>query len=197
YWSQALGEAVKGELTGSVLELVPFDVITWGDWKKLYPDTLVLSTETGHARAYGVDPYGDYYTNPNLFFPVENKDDRLHLKEIVIGFYLGKEYKAYTQRDIEAEIIISDSVGGVPLVLVSLYEQNMRAFERTINGDTLDFESIDGMMVDLQTGSTWNYTGLAVSGDYTGEQLRRLPIQPGFWFEWAAFHPDTQLYGDY
>ncbi|RNJ80627.1 MAG: DUF3179 domain-containing protein, partial [Nitrosopumilus sp. B06] len=74
YWSQALGEAVKGELTGSVLELVPFDVITWGDWKKLHPDTLVLSTETGHARAYGVDPYGDYYTNPNLFFPVENKD---------------------------------------------------------------------------------------------------------------------------
>ena len=30
YWSQALGLAVKGELTGYQLDLVPFDVITWG-----------------------------------------------------------------------------------------------------------------------------------------------------------------------
>ena len=41
YWSQALGMAVTGELTGYKLDLVPFDVITWGDWKTLHPDTLV------------------------------------------------------------------------------------------------------------------------------------------------------------
>ena len=35
YWSQALGLAVKGELTGTQLNLIPFDVITWGDWKEL------------------------------------------------------------------------------------------------------------------------------------------------------------------
>ncbi|RNJ79141.1 MAG: DUF3179 domain-containing protein [Nitrosopumilus sp. H8] len=195
YWSQALGEAVKGELTGRSLELVPFDVITWGDWKTMYPDTLVLTTETGHVRSYATDPYGDYYTEPRLFFPVEHRDDRLHQKEIIIGFHLGDVYKAYRQADIEAESVINDSVGGVPLVLASMYEQNMRVFERTVDGKILDFDDTGGAMVDSQTGSEWNYDGLAVSGDYIGEQLRRMPIQPGFWFEWVAFHPGTQLYG--
>ena len=26
---------------------------------------------------------------------------------------------------------------------------------------------------------------------YEGEQLKRIPMEPGFWFEWVAFHPDT------
>ena len=39
YWSQALGTAIKGELTGEQLEIIPFDVITWGDWKVLHPDS--------------------------------------------------------------------------------------------------------------------------------------------------------------
>jgi len=61
YWSQALGMAVKGELSGYQLNLVPFDVITWKDWKLLHPETLVLTTDTGYIRSYATDPYGSYY----------------------------------------------------------------------------------------------------------------------------------------
>ena len=81
YWSQALGLAVKGELTGTQLNLVPFDVITWGDWKELHPDTLVLTTDTGHLRSYATDPYGNYYTEPRIMFPVEYSDDRIIQKK--------------------------------------------------------------------------------------------------------------------
>jgi len=28
-----------------------------------------------------------------------------------------------------------------------------------------------------------------------GTQLTRMPMDPGFWFEWVAFHPETQVYG--
>jgi hypothetical protein len=27
-----------------------------------------------------------------------------------------------------------------------------------------------------------------------GRQLSRLPFDEGFWFEWAAFHPETEIY---
>ena len=27
-----------------------------------------------------------------------------------------------------------------------------------------------------------------------GMQLKRMPIEPGFWFEWVAFHPQTLVY---
>ena len=49
----------------------------------------------------------------------------------------------------------------------------------------------------MQTNSEWNYDGLSISGpEYLGEQLDRLPIEPGFWFEWVAFHHETLVYGD-
>ena len=196
YWSQALGMAVKGELSGYQLNLIPFDVITWGDWKSLHPETLVLSTDTGHIRSYATDPYGNYYTEPRIMFPVEHNDDRLHPKEIIIGFSHDDIYKAYKQKNIESKIIINDFVGETPVMLVSLFSENSRAFERTIGDQILDFVYADGKIFDTQTNSEWNYDGLSISGEYEENQLKRMPIEPGFWFEWVAFHPSTELFGD-
>ena len=196
YWSQALGMAVTGELSGYRLNLIPFDVITWGDWKKLHSDTLVLTTDTGHIRSYSSDPYGNYYTEPRIMFPVDHSDDRMHPKEIILGFNQGNVYKAFKQNDIESSTVINDSVDTVPILLVSLFSQNSRAFERTIDDIVLDFEYDGRKIVDTQTNSEWNYDGLAISGEYEGKKLERMPIEPGFWFEWVAFHPETLIYGD-
>ena len=196
YWSQALGMAVKGELSGYQLNLIPFDVITWGDWKSLHPETLVLTTDTGHIRSYATDPYGSYYSEPRIMFPVEHSDDRLHPKEIIIGFSQDDVYKAYKQNDIESNIIINDFIGETPVMLVSLFSENSRAFERTIDDQILDFVYTDGKIFDAQTNSEWNYDGLSISGEYEENQLKRMPIEPGFWFEWVAFHPNTELFGD-
>jgi hypothetical protein len=35
---------------------------------------------------------------------------------------------------------------------------------------------------------------LAVSGELEGTQLERIVHEPIFWFAWAAFHPNTNLY---
>ena len=61
-----------------------------------------------------------------------------------------------------------------------------------ITGSICFFE--DGKILDVQTNSEWSYDGLSISGDYEGEQLERMPIEPGFWFEWVAFHPQTLVY---
>ncbi|MDH3278955.1 MAG: DUF3179 domain-containing protein [Nitrosopumilus sp.] len=195
YWSQALGIAVKGELAGYQLGLIPFDVITWGDWKKLHPDTKILTTDTGFLRSYATDPYGNYYTEPRIMFPVEHSDNRMHPKEIIIGFVENGFSKAYKQNDIESEILINDFIGETPVMLISLFSENSRAFERIINNDVLDFVYADGKILDIQTNSEWNYDGLSISGELEGEHLKRMPIKPGFWFEWVAFHPETLIYG--
>ena len=196
YWSQALGLAVKGELTGHELDLVPFDVITWGDWKELYPDTLVLTTDTGHIRSYATDPYGNYYTEPRIMFPVEHSDDRLHPKEIILGFEEDGVYKAFRQSDAESHVVINDIIGDSSVLVVSLYSENARAFDRTVDGQILSFEydADSDKIFDTLTNSEWNYEGLAVSGDYAGTQLQRIVYSPGFWFEWVAFHPDTLVF---
>ena len=196
YWSQALGQAVVGELAGERLEIVPFDVIAWRDWKSLHQDTLVLSTDTGHIRAYNADPYEDYFASDRVIFPLTNRDGRLPPKAVILGFESGGEYKAYSQQDVESMRIINDHVSGKPILLASMYKDNARAFERTIGGQVLEFVYEDGRILDAGTRSEWNYDGVAVSGDYAGQSLNRIGFSPGFWFEWAAFHPETQLYGD-
>ncbi len=196
YWSQALGMAVKGELSGYQLNIIPFDVITWGDWKTLHSDTLVMTTDTGHIRSYATDPYGSYYTEPRIMFPVDYSDDRMFPKEIILGFNQDDIYKAYKQNDIESNIILNDSIGEIPVMLVSLFSQNSRAFERTIDDQILDFVYVDNKITDTLTNSEWNYDGLSISGKYEGKQLERIPIEPGFWFAWVAFHPETLVFGD-
>lgn len=196
YWSQAIGTAVVGQLSGHVLDTVSFDIISWGDWKGLYPDTMVLTTDTGHARAYGVDLYDSYYTDRRVIFPIEHRDDRLHPKEIILGFNINGVSKAYPQGIVESETLVNDAIGDTPILLVSLFSGNARAFDRTASSQVLDFEYSDSRITDTASGSVWNYDGMAVSGPLQGQQLSRLPIEPGFWFEWAAFHPQTLLHGD-
>ncbi len=193
YWSQALGLAIKGDLTGHKLKIIPFDVMRWGDWKIIQQDSVVLTTDTGHVRAYGVDPYGNYYDNSQIIFPVENNDDRMHPKEIILGFEYNKMYKAYKQTDVEDFGTINDNVSDLSVLLVSFYSGNARAFDRMVNGEELIFKK-DGIHLMDQTGSKWDRDGIAISGIYEGQQLQRLGFGPGFWFEWAAFHPDTEVY---
>ena len=168
----------------------------WGDWKSIYPDTLVLSTDTGHSRAYGVDPYGSYYTDPNIWFPVNHRDDRMQLKDVVVGMKVGGTYKAYRQADVESQGIINDDIGDVGVLLLSEYTGNTRVFDRSLGNLTLTFGHNGTVLTDAETGSEWNYEGVAVAGELAGEQLVRLSIWPGFWFEWAAFHPETLVYDD-
>lgn len=95
-WSQILGEAILGEATGEKLAIIPADTIKLGQWKSRYPDTKVLSRDTGAIRAYGVDPYGDYYTSAGTIFPTDaDGDDRLHPKTLVIGVEINGKFKAY------------------------------------------------------------------------------------------------------
>ena len=195
YWSQGLGLAIRGELTGLSLKIIPFDVISWGDWKKLHPDSVVLTTNTGHIRAYGVDPYGDYYTDPRIIFPVEHKNDTFHPKEIVLGFQEGSVYKAYPQANVESSVVINDQVNDKPILLVSLYSGNARAFDRMLDGEILEFAYKNNKIVDTKTNSEWNYDGVAISGELAGAKLTRLGFNPSFWFEWVAFHPQTLVYG--
>lgn len=195
-WSQAMAQGIVGKLAGVKLQRIPYDVAYWKEWKELYPDSKVLSTDTGSPRPYGADPYGDYYTNGDILFPVSNTDDRLGLKAIVVGFENNGQYKAYKLQEIEDKKVINDQVNGKPITLFSLYPFMARAYDPVVDGQTLEFSNNtkDQNFVDKQTSSLWNFEGKAISGQMKEKQLTRLPFDEGFWFEWVAFHPKTELY---
>lgn len=59
-------------------------------------------------KLYSTDPYGDYYTNSELLFPISNQDDRLGLKETIVGLEDDGLYKAYKLHDVEDKKVIND-----------------------------------------------------------------------------------------
>jgi len=115
YWTQIDGLAVVGELTGIKLKSVSIDTVVWRDWKIAHPDSEVLSQDTGFSRSYGRDPYGNYYENSFLMFPVENEDDRIHPKTVVFGIEVNGKYRAYKEDDLLKNPVIEDSVDGISI----------------------------------------------------------------------------------
>jgi hypothetical protein len=199
-WSQAMAEGIVGKYAGTKLERVPFDIAYWKEWKQLYPDSKVLSRDTGSNRPYGADPYGDYYTNSDVLFPVSNKDGRLNLKEIVVGLENKGQYKAYKLQEIENKKVINDQVDGKSITLFSLYPFMIRAYDPVVEDGVekivlqFDYNAENNKFIDKQTGSEWNFEGKAISGQMKGKQLTRIAFDEGFWFEWVAFHPKTEIY---
>ena len=110
YWSQLEGMAIVGELSGTKLKLVPIDTVVWRDWKNEHPNSEVLDQRTGFRRSYGTDPYGGYYEDSYLMFPVENRDDRIHPKSVIFGVELEGDFKAYQEKDLEELNTIEDTV---------------------------------------------------------------------------------------
>ncbi len=117
YWTQIDGLAIVGKLTGTKLNAISIDTVTWGEFKELNPNAEILSQDTGYSRSYGKDPYGNYYENSFTLFPVENEDDSVHPKTVVFGINVGETYKAYREEDLISEGTITDKIGGVNVKL--------------------------------------------------------------------------------
>ncbi len=196
-WSQLLGEAVEGEMIGTKLEFLPSWMMTWEEWKAQHPDTVAL--EKGYYGAR--DPYQrGYYESPTAGVIGETFfDDRLYVKEFVVGVELGDTPVAYPFSVLNDEPVINDTVGGVPLVVVfDDGAASAAVYRRTAGDETLTFDPGPDsfQLVDRETGTVWNgLDGRALEGPLAGETLTRIKSTTSFWFGWKDFHPDTLVYG--
>ena len=131
FWTQLGGEAIVGDLTGRKLKQITIDTVKWSDWLKKHPQSLVLSTDTGFARNYGVDPYGDYYTTPGLIAPVENQDDRLFEKAVVFGITINDKAKAYSEEALKRNPAFEDRFAGKTLEVSRNEDGSVRVIDKS------------------------------------------------------------------
>lgn len=96
-WHQLEGRCVNGTRLGDTIPLIPHIETSWEIWTKAYPETQILSTDTGFDRPYGSYPYGDYRTNNDfLLSTLAYDDDRLPRKERVFAVIINGRAKVYT-----------------------------------------------------------------------------------------------------
>ncbi|WP_396612542.1 DUF3179 domain-containing protein [Haloferax sp. S1W] len=202
-WSQVLATAIRGEQTGETLSLIPSTISTWGEWKASHPETEVLvpppvsGTIRGRqTRRYGVNPYSGYQQSGAIGIGFNDEvDERLHPKTSVIGVTSGGIARAYTLSTVNAAGVVNDEVGDLPVVVASSKDGTLVAYVRRVDGEVVEFER-DGR--DLKAaGSRWGLlTGRALDGPHEGTVLTRANDRsPMFWFAWADFNPETEIYG--
>lgn len=194
-WSQLLGEAVEGPLKGTRLEFLPAWQTTWQDWKTRYPQTLAI--QKGYSGSF--DPYERYFRSSDAGVIGEAiEDQRLYVKEFVIGVEQNEEAVAYPYSVLNDQPVVNHEAGGVPVLVVFDAETGSGVvFNRELDGQTLTFQSVEGLVLqDEETGSTWDgRSGVAQSGPLAGKTLERLKSTRSFWFGWKDFYPATAIYG--
>ncbi len=211
WWQQFTGTAIVGKLTGTQLEFLPSQIISWRDFKDNHPDGMVLSRNTGHARSYGRNPYVGYdniNSYPFLFDGVV--DGRLAATERVVAVELNGSDVAYPFSEISAVGVVNDLVAEIPIAVFWKAGTNSAldaasfdeardigataVFRRVVDGQTLSFVAEGDVFVDQETESTWNIFGEAVDGPLSGTRLEKIVAAEHFWFAWAAFKPETTIW---
>ena len=173
-WSQPWGMAIAGSFDGTRLQQIPAGIVPWDAWLEEHPNTLVLKTESG------------------FFGP-----RRQHFKDgFVIGIALGEAAKAYPFTRASDEGVVNDLIGPFPVVVLADKEtKSVYSYVRKGGDQVLEFMLQDGILIDVQTGSSWDVArGIAIDGPLRGEVLQGVPYSSAYDWAWEDFYPHSDFY---
>jgi hypothetical protein len=213
-WNQLTGEPVLGELVGSDrrLKIFPVVVTTWESWLSQHPDTVVLDLDTGYQRPYVPGAaYGDYFAYDTTMFPVWQRSDLLETKDRIYAINLDGIPKAYPLDILFDEMVVNDTLGETPIVLIAsqgeiiVDGENQRVGEVSYSaggevrayyrqGETFTPGPDPDTLLDSD-GQVWKITEDALLGP-DGETADRLGGHLAYWFGWFSFFPKTLIYGN-
>jgi hypothetical protein len=189
-WSQPWGAAIIGELTGTRLTLLPYELVPWQSWLDRHPDTKVLIDERANLNFTGNAP----------------------IDHFVIGVSLGDAAKGFYFASSAIEGVVNETVGDFPVAVFADKESRViHVFLRTpLSGaggtqelpDRLTFELVDSTdapnaqrVQDVETGSSWDLEiGVATAGPLKGALLQRAPFISSYYWAWEDFNPHTSFW---
>jgi hypothetical protein len=136
---------------------------------------------------------------------VHHREERfLDQSDVVFGIFLNGEARAYPQRILAWHELVTDEVGGRPLVVTNcvpcggtvVYAATASDGEHYEFGNTGLVYRSRRLFYDRETNSLWDQlTGKAIAGDalVAGASLTPVPVLRTTWGEWAARHPNTTV----
>ena len=186
-WVHVTGRCIAGVFQGRRLNTVASVVTSWADWKRRYPDSLVLE-EKGYPHFLG--------TYLGL--------DSGRASDYAFCLTESAEPKAYPFRALRESEVVSDTHDDEALLIVfSRSENRGQIWDRELDQEILLFSLVrkdenKGLILqDAQTGSLWSgLEGVAVEGILKGKRLRALRYHPILLEAFQAFYPEGEIYGE-
>lgn len=214
-WAPFSGRALEGPLAGRTLERLPLTVTRWDEWTARHPRGEVVwaapAARGGHGSWYEPGKWGIV---TEMGSTLQAWDPRLPENELVYGLEAGIETeagsettggdtrgtgKAYPLRWLRVgKGIANDTVGGVPVVVVTRGPLDVAGYHRRVKGRELTFRPSTGsqaVMNDAETGSDWSGEGEALAGPLRGERLEPADGYVVEWHVWSSQNPAAEVAG--
>jgi hypothetical protein len=191
WWRQATGEAVVGPLAGQAILELPARQMTLREWVKEHPNTRVLQADSTFADEFkGMKNYERGLSKGTL---TRRDSGSWQPKSWVIGVEKAGFAKAYDWNQLQKQRVLSDVVGGEPIVLTMAGDSvSFGAWSRRLGVKTLTFQYANRQLKDQETGSVWTWRGQCINGVLKGKRLTPIPdAYQEFWHSWRTFHPGT------
>ena len=146
-----------GSNVNRALERVPAVKTTLGAWLEQHPDSQILSTRTGHNRDYFQYPYGSYYTDESLVFPVRNQEQReLHPKTIISYVWEADNQTPLNQFSGSSYPFVHDELQEVGSQVVEFNGRQIHArWDEAL--ETVVVEELDGTLIPSTTAFAFVY----------------------------------------
>ena len=174
-WSQPLGEAILGPLTGTRLDLLPSTLTTWGDWTAEHPESLALAAPGGFS---GFD-----------------------LRQMAVVVEFGPDSVAHPVPDVRRVGVANSMVGEVPIaVSVVAGTDNWVVLSRRLDDRVVELaierpaDGGDPVLAEVGGSGRWDpASGLGLGG--TDQDLDQLPGFTSFPADYITFFPDGAFWG--
>ncbi|MEO1591014.1 MAG: DUF3179 domain-containing protein [Cyanobacteria bacterium J06632_22] len=156
-YAQPWGLGVLGPQTNQDLERLPAVKTTLDSWLAEHPDSKILATRTGHQRDYLSYPYGTYYTDEAIIFPVRNQDQlTLHPKAIVSYVWETNTETPMNEFAGASHQFVHDELRQTGTQIVEFAGRDIRArWDEAL--ETVIVEEMDGTVIPSSTAFSFVY----------------------------------------
>ncbi|MGD9031872.1 MAG: DUF3179 domain-containing (seleno)protein [Desulfobacteraceae bacterium] len=196
FFQQATFESIIGKLHPHTLSMIPFQILSWGEIKRLSPIPQVVKVTEKDFREFQLPIPGVWRkilaseATPGL--PAKDRDKTFPARTHVVGVIdqIAKPQVVYLKEELMKRGVIKNEELDVFLVAVN---NTVLGFKNSLNGRSLNITlNPDKTLTDVSSGTVWNIRGKYIKGKIRSD-LVSIALSDEYWFSWKKFHPGSKL----
>ena len=196
FFQQATFQSIIGELHPHTLTMIPFQILSWGEIRRLNPVPQIVEVTERDFREFQLPVPGIWKkimasdATPGL--PSKYRDKSFPSRTHVIGVIdpIAKPQIVYLKEELMKRGVIKNEELDVFFVAVN---NTVLSFKNSLDGRSLNITlNADKTLSDISSGTVWNIRGKYIKGEIRSD-LEPVALSDEYWFSWKKFHPDSKL----
>ena len=196
FFQQATFESIIGKLHPHTLTMIPFQILSWGELKRLNPLPQIVNVTEQDFREFQLPIPGVWKkimaseATPGL--PSKDRDKSFPSRTHVIGVIdpTAKPQVVYLKDELMKRAIFKNEELDIFLVAV---RNTVNGFKGSLDGKSIHLTlTPDKNLSDIFTGTVWDIRGKRMTGEIETD-LEPIALSDEYWFSWKIFHPKSKL----